>query len=63
MKTAFDNQVMQKILPKLNGNAAKLEEPLKKMLELLDQDYPKSAGKISRMLRALEGQGFTSFIE
>ncbi len=61
---AFDLQINQKILPpKFNGNITKLQRPLEELKEIVAGLFLESEGKISRMLRQLEEQGFTSFIE
>ncbi|OQB77312.1 MAG: 5-methylcytosine-specific restriction enzyme B [Deltaproteobacteria bacterium ADurb.Bin135] len=82
----LDIQILQKILPKLHGSQAKLEDPLKNLLMFCyrnpaaagesfneadidkaiqngDIRFPCSARKLSRMLRNLKAQGYTSFIE
>ncbi len=60
---AFDIQVKQKILPKFNGSAAKLNEPLTDLLNILDERFSQSKLKIEHMLQQLERAGFASFIE
>jgi 5-methylcytosine-specific restriction enzyme B len=71
--TALDIQVVQKILPKFHGTQAKLEEPLGRLLEFAqtgagtDQAeqarLPRTARKVSAMLRTLSVQGYADFIE
>ncbi len=66
LEEAMDIQILQKILPKFHGTQGKLEEPLKKLLEYCDAEntrFPRSARKLDRMIRNLEVQGYTSFIE
>ncbi|GEM_PF-1843523 len=66
LEEAMDIQILQKILPKFHGTQGKLEEPLKKLLEYCDAEntrFPRSAEKLDRMIRNLEVQGYTSFIE
>ena len=60
---AFDLQINQKILPKFNGNIAKLQRPLEELGEMVAGAFLESERKIKRMLWQLEEQGFTSFIE
>lgn len=59
---ALDLALLQKVLPKLHGTQQELEELLKKLLEF-GSGLPRFTAKIDRMLRRLERQGFTSFIE
>ena len=67
---AMDIQILQKILPKFHGTRGKLEDPLKDLHTFCNAVhsesgalYPRSAIKIARMLKNLEIQGYTSFIE
>ena len=61
---AVDAQFMQKLLPKLNGSARKLD-PILKILEekCNEQDLQLSLEKIRRMRRSLNANGFTSFTD
>jgi len=64
LETAYDLQVLQKILPKLSGSRAKLEGPLTDLLEhLAKEDLPLSAAKVGRMLKTVQSVGFVSFVE
>jgi 5-methylcytosine-specific restriction enzyme B len=70
LNVAMDIQVLQKILPKFHGTRGKLEDPLKDLHKFCKAEhsengvlYPRSAIKIARMLKNLEIQGYTSFIE
>lgn len=64
LETAYDLQVLQKVLPKLSGSRAKLEGPLTDILEhLAKEDLPLSAAKVGRMLRTVQSVGFVSFVE
>jgi 5-methylcytosine-specific restriction endonuclease McrBC GTP-binding regulatory subunit McrB len=61
-KDAFDNQIMQKILPRVQGSS----ESIKKMLEELKkfcetEKYESSLNKINFMIKRYEEDGFTSF--
>ncbi|PEE40546.1 MrcB family domain-containing protein [Bacillus pseudomycoides] len=70
---ALDYQIYQKILPRIAGSDGRTEEALKKLYTLctnqeLDNEgvmsyakYPRSAKKLSHMLRRFEYDGFTSF--
>jgi energy-coupling factor transporter ATP-binding protein EcfA2 len=71
---ALDTQLLQKVLPKLAGNAARLEPPLLDLYaDIAHADYPavpgaacdlpRTAAKIGRMLEALRAVGFASFVE
>ena len=71
--TVLDIQVVQKILPKVHGTQARLEEPLGRMLEFAQASaggdqaeqvrLPRTARKVSAMLRTLSVQGYADFIE
>ncbi|MEA4883280.1 MAG: hypothetical protein VB144_06435 [Clostridia bacterium] len=60
---AFDLQVMQKILPKMHGNAAQLRGPIDSLTSVLPESCIISHGKLNRMKTRLEQVGFASFIE
>ncbi len=84
-KEAFDNQIMQKILPRIQGSSESVADILRELFVicagsftgkkgqtdgrkmesyLVDKnpaDYPKSAKKISKMLRRYEDDDFSSF--
>ena len=61
---AMDIQILQKILPKFHGTAAKLEDPLKALHAYCSSSgYQRSATKLDRMLKRLSTQDYTSFIE
>jgi len=71
---ALDLQLLQKVLPKLAGNAARLEQPLLDLYADIAQaehpaapgddcNLPRTAAKIGRMLEALHAVGFASFVE
>jgi len=62
--------VLEKVLPKFHGTQQELEEPLKALCGQLtpsedgaEPRLPKTVAKIKRMLKRLETQGFTSFME
>ncbi|KPU55070.1 MrcB family domain-containing protein [Bacillus wiedmannii] len=71
---ALDYQIYQKILPRLAGSDGRTEEVLKQLYVLCTSEeydsgnndasyakYPRSANKLSHMLRRFEYDGFTSF--
>ncbi|QWI15413.1 DUF3578 domain-containing protein [Bacillus wiedmannii] len=71
---ALDYQIYQKILPRLAGSDGRTEEVLKQLYILCANEeydsgnndasyakYPRSANKLSHMLRRFEYDGFTSF--
>lgn len=59
---AFDHQIYQKVLPKFHGSQAKLQEPLKALLEFCkEHNYARSAAKVRRMLDMLMKEGFRQF--
>jgi len=62
--TAFDRQVLQKILPKIHGNRRQLESILELLLDyVLNNQCPESSRKIERMKTKLANTGYTSYIE
>lgn len=75
MLCALDYQLVQKVFPKLNGEYAVLEEPIRKILEYLSNgtdinnikaestNFPITIGKLLRMYNKLKKTGYTSFIE
>lgn len=71
---ALDYQIYQKILPRLAGSDGRTEEVLKQLYVLCANEeydsgnndasyakYPRSANKLSHMVRRFEYDGFTSF--
>jgi energy-coupling factor transporter ATP-binding protein EcfA2 len=61
---AFDVQLMQKLLPKLNGSIRKLGPVLESLQEVCAKhDLRISLEKIQRMSRNLDQNGFTSYAE
>jgi len=67
MDDAMDVQFLQKVLPKFHGTQAKLAEPLAAVHSFCYNGeklrFPRTAQKTARMLKNLEVQGYTSFIE
>lgn len=61
---ALDLALLQKVLPKLHGTQQELEDLLKGLVVFGSKAaLPRFTAKVGRMLRRLERQGFTSFIE
>lgn len=61
--TAMDEQVLQKILPKIHGNRKQLDALLKGLKEVCDKNkLAESSKKIESMQKKLETNQFTSFI-
>lgn len=60
---ALDNQILQKILPKLNGSVEELGETLSNLKEkLVENRFPKSSKKINEMIYVIETTGHVTFI-
>jgi len=63
IKTAMDEQVLQKILPKIHGNRKQLETLLEKLKTTCDKNgLTNSSEKIANMQQKLKTNQFTSFI-
>lgn len=63
-RAALDLALLQKVLPKLHGTQQELEDLLKRLVVFgSEAALPRFTAKVGRMLRRLERQGFTSFIE
>lgn len=61
---AFDVQVYQKVLPRINGSRKELGPPLEELEKFCkDHELALSAEKIERMKRLLEASHFASFAE
>ena len=58
---AIDFQIMQKILPRIQGSAHELEKILEDLKKYCEDSYPVSYKKADFMLRRLLNDGFTSF--
>jgi hypothetical protein len=58
---ALDEQVLQKILPKLNGMDPRLGHVLDELLALLRDPCPLSAAKLQRMQEGYRSHGIASF--
>jgi 5-methylcytosine-specific restriction endonuclease McrBC GTP-binding regulatory subunit McrB len=61
-KTAFDNQIMQKILPRIQGSSEVIEKMLCELLKICESEkYGSSAKKIDFMIKRCKEDGFTSY--
>ena len=59
---ACDEQLLQKVLPKVKGTEPAVGEALKQFLEVAPaEDYPLSHAKANRMLENFRTHGFTSY--
>ena len=61
-KVAFDNQIMQKILPRVQGSSESIKTMLGELLKICESEkYEFSAKKINFMIKRYEEDGFTSY--
>ena len=61
-KAAFDNQIMQKILPRVQGSSESIKTMLGELLKICESEkYEASAKKINFMIKRYEEDGFTSY--
>ena len=59
---AFDNQIMQKILPRIQGSSESISKMLNELLKLCESEkYEASTKKINFMIKRYEEDGFTSY--
>lgn len=59
---AFDNQIMQKILPRIQGSSESIKKMLDELLKLCESEkYEASTKKINFMVKRYEEDGFTSY--
>lgn len=59
---AFDNQIMQKILPRIQGSSESIKNMLGELLKICENEkYEASAKKINFMIKRYEEDGFTSY--
>ena len=58
---AVDFQILQKILPRIQGSDGQVKEILEELERLFTDRYPASLRKVQFMLGRLESDGFTSF--
>jgi len=63
-KESLDIQILQKVLPKLHGTRAKLEDPIKDLIDYCNEHgFTRSEGKLKNMQINLDKNGYASFIE
>lgn len=61
-KVALDNQIMQKILPRVQGSSESIKTMLGELLKICEsENYEASAKKINFMIKRYEEDGFTSY--
>ncbi|EGO6633260.1 AAA family ATPase [Enterococcus faecalis] len=61
---ALDLQVLQKVLPKINGSEDEVGNLLNEIKEICDNNFmPRTSKKIKKMLNSLANNGYTTFIE
>lgn len=61
-KAAFDNQIMQKILPRIQGSSESIKKMLEELLKICDsENYTASVKKINFMIKRYDEDGFTSY--
>ncbi len=61
---ALDEQLLQKVLPKVKGTEPAVGEALRSFLAVAPEEtYPLSHAKAQRMLASFERHGFTSYFE
>ena len=58
---ALDDQLLQKVLPKMKGTDPKLGEALRAVLEMTEPDFPLTARKARRMLADFEADGLVAY--
>ena len=58
---ALDEQLLQKILPKLKGADDRVGVALKAFVNIVKEDFPLSYKKATKMLETLNHHGFTSY--
>lgn len=60
---ALDNQILQKILPKLNGDIDEMEEILLNMKDTVPATFFKTHKKLDEMIDTLKSTGYVTFIK
>lgn len=60
---AFDNQILQKILPKLNGDVDEMEEILMNLKDTVPTTFTKTHKKLDEMIDTLKSTGYVTFIK
>lgn len=61
LQTSFDDILMMKVLPRIEGNEESLEQPLKALVDFSMDKYPRTLTKIKEMQARLEINRFASF--
>ena len=59
--TALDEQLLQKVLPKLSGASLAVGEALAKLVDFSTTDYPLTAEKAKRMKEGHDSHGFATY--
>jgi hypothetical protein len=60
-KEALDDQLLQKVLPKMKGTDPKLGDALRAVLDLTESDFPLTARKARGMLADFDAHGLVSY--
>ncbi len=61
-KMALDNQIMQKILPRIQGSSETIRKMLEELMKICNsENYHASTKKIEFMIKRYEEDGFTSY--
>jgi MoxR-like ATPase len=60
-QTALDEQLLQKVLPKVKGTDLRIAPALTRFQELAAERFPRSHAKATVMLQAFHEHGFTSY--
>ena len=61
-KVAFDNQIMQKLLPRVQGSSESIKTMLGELLKhCVNEKYEAAVNKINFMIKRYEEDGFTSY--
>jgi MoxR-like ATPase len=58
---ALDEQLLQKVLPKLKGTDIRVNKALERLVELTDTTFPLSHTKVTKMLDEFRQHGFASY--
>jgi hypothetical protein len=58
---ALDEQLLQKVLPKLKGADIRVSETLEWLVALTDGAFPLSHAKVTKMLDEFRQHGFASY--
>jgi MoxR-like ATPase len=60
-ETAFDQQLLQKVLPKVKGADVRIESTLRSLLDLADGRFPLTMRKVEMMSSGFAQHGFASY--